>query len=82
NKNTAIVGPSGSGKSTIVGLIEGWYTLQRQHIIAKTVEKKPPAKKPQQGEENDAEPPSAAGTGPSIEMDDVSPPVELSGSIT
>ncbi|KAK3312060.1 P-loop containing nucleoside triphosphate hydrolase protein [Apodospora peruviana] len=83
NKNTAIVGPSGSGKSTIVGLIEGWYTLQRQHIIAKTVQKKPPVKKAQDGEENTAEPPSAAaGTEPSVEMDDLGPPVELSGSIT
>jgi len=39
NKNTAIVGPSGSGKSTIVGLIEGWYTLHDQYIIAKATEK-------------------------------------------
>ncbi|GJC92408.1 ABC transporter transmembrane region [Colletotrichum higginsianum] len=38
-KVTAIVGPSGSGKSTIVGLIERWYTLQDQHVIAKTIEK-------------------------------------------
>jgi ABC-type multidrug transport system fused ATPase/permease subunit len=38
-KVTAIVGPSGSGKSTIVGLIERWYTLHDQHIIAKAVEK-------------------------------------------
>lgn len=32
---TAIVGPSGSGKSTIVGLIQGWYTLTEQQVIAK-----------------------------------------------
>ncbi|KAK2030678.1 P-loop containing nucleoside triphosphate hydrolase protein [Colletotrichum zoysiae] len=38
-KVTAIVGPSGSGKSTIVGLIERWYTLQNQYVIAKTIEK-------------------------------------------
>ncbi|ROT37455.1 multidrug resistance protein [Sodiomyces alkalinus F11] len=38
-KNTAIVGPSGSGKSTIVGLIQRWYNLQEQHVIAKAVEK-------------------------------------------
>jgi ABC-type multidrug transport system fused ATPase/permease subunit len=38
-KVTAIVGPSGSGKSTIVGLIERWYTLRDQHIIAQAVEK-------------------------------------------
>ncbi|KAK0734121.1 P-loop containing nucleoside triphosphate hydrolase protein [Lasiosphaeria miniovina] len=39
NQNTAIVGPSGSGKSTIVGLIEGWYTLHDQYVIAKAIEK-------------------------------------------
>ncbi|KAK8088345.1 ABC transporter [Apiospora hydei] len=45
-KLTAIVGPSGSGKSTVVGLVEKWYTLRDQHIIAKAVEpKKEDAKK-------------------------------------
>ncbi|KAK7756795.1 hypothetical protein SLS62_001238 [Diatrype stigma] len=39
NKITAIVGPSGSGKSTIVGLIERWYTLHDQYVIAKAIEK-------------------------------------------
>ncbi|KAI1498378.1 P-loop containing nucleoside triphosphate hydrolase protein [Biscogniauxia marginata] len=38
-KLTAIVGPSGSGKSTIVGLIERWYTLHDQHVIAKAIDK-------------------------------------------
>lgn len=75
NKNTAIVGPSGSGKSTIVGLIEGWYTLHNQHIIAKTVEKA--AKKPQPEEQNGSEP----ATGP-IELEDLGPWVELQGSIS
>lgn len=37
-KLTAIVGPSGSGKSTIVGLIERWYTLSDQLILAKAVD--------------------------------------------
>lgn len=44
-KVTAIVGPSGSGKSTIVGLVERWYTLHDQHIIAKAIEKDPKKKK-------------------------------------
>ncbi len=39
------VRPSGSGKSTIVGLIEGWYTLHDQYIIAKTIEKDKKKKK-------------------------------------
>ncbi|CAJ2500962.1 Uu.00g038150.m01.CDS01 [Anthostomella pinea] len=38
-KLTAIVGPSGSGKSTIVGLVERWYTLHDQPIIAKAIDK-------------------------------------------
>ena len=44
-KVTAIVGPSGSGKSTIVGLVERWYTLHDQYIIAKAIEKDPKKKK-------------------------------------
>lgn len=38
-KVTAIVGPSGSGKSTIVGLIERWYSLKKEHVLAKMVDK-------------------------------------------
>jgi ABC-type multidrug transport system fused ATPase/permease subunit len=51
NLNTAIVGPSGSGKSTIVGLIEGWYTLHDQYVIAKAVEKDKKKKKKDEKEE-------------------------------
>lgn len=90
NMNTAIVGPSGSGKSTIVGLIEGWYTLQDQYVIAKAIakdkekekKKKEKAKnakknkdKPQDEDEDD----DAIAT---AEPEDVGPPVELKGSIS
>jgi len=40
-KVTAIVGPSGSGKSTIVGLVERWYTLHDQYVIARAVAQDP-----------------------------------------
>lgn len=39
-KVTAIVGPSGSGKSTIVGLIQRWYSLKQQEVIAKATQRK------------------------------------------
>lgn len=38
-KITAIVGPSGSGKSTIVGLIQRWYSLTQQQVIAKATQR-------------------------------------------
>ncbi|KAJ9157754.1 ABC transporter transmembrane region [Pleurostoma richardsiae] len=44
-KVTAIVGPSGSGKSTIVGLVERWYTLHDQYVIARAVAQDPTKKK-------------------------------------
>ncbi|KAI2615648.1 P-loop containing nucleoside triphosphate hydrolase protein [Hypoxylon sp. NC1633] len=80
-KITAIVGPSGSGKSTIVGLIERWYTLHDQHIIAKAIEKdKQKEKKKKKGKkknESDSDD-EAPVTGP----EETGPPVELKGSIS
>ncbi|KAJ2997695.1 hypothetical protein NUW58_g580 [Xylaria curta] len=77
-KLTAIVGPSGSGKSTIVGLVERWYTLHDQHIIAKAIdkekkkkeEKKKNKKKKSNSDESDDEEPSTEpeATGPIIEL--------------
>ncbi|RYP45320.1 hypothetical protein DL768_008304 [Monosporascus sp. mg162] len=79
NKNTAIVGPSGSGKSTIVGLIEGWYTLHGQNLIAKTIEKdKNKAKrKDDKNGSNDEEETTSQST-----PEDLGPRVELKGSIS
>ncbi|KAB5580148.1 P-loop containing nucleoside triphosphate hydrolase protein [Coniochaeta sp. 2T2.1] len=76
NKNTAIVGPSGSGKSTIVGLIEGWYTLHDQFVIAKAKEKKKDKKKKkkEKDEETDEEdeeevlPDSIEEAGPAVKL--------------
>ncbi|RYP82146.1 hypothetical protein DL769_001751 [Monosporascus sp. CRB-8-3] len=80
NKNTAIVGPSGSGKSTIVGLIEGWYTLHDQYLIAKTVEKdKNKAKKDNKNGSDDGE--EGEATSQST-PEDLGPRVELKGSIS
>ncbi len=85
NLNTAIVGPSGSGKSTIVGLIEGWYTLHDQYVIAKAIakdqtknKKKKDGKKGKKEEEDEEEDDAAAP----LEPEDVGPPVELKGSIS
>ncbi|KAI1376245.1 P-loop containing nucleoside triphosphate hydrolase protein [Hypoxylon crocopeplum] len=85
-KLTAIVGPSGSGKSTIVGLIERWYTLHDQYIIAKAIEKdkkkeqeakakKAKGKKKSKDDDSDDETPV-------VETEDAGPPVELKGSIS
>ncbi|CRJ85747.1 hypothetical protein BN1708_009173 [Verticillium longisporum] len=79
--NTAIVGPSGSGKSTIVGLIQRWYSLNHQYVIAKTVEKD--KKKEAQKKKK-----LKKGITDSDEEEPVSPPeetgpaIELSGSVT
>ncbi|AEO70297.1 uncharacterized protein THITE_2121528 [Thermothielavioides terrestris NRRL 8126] len=91
NLNTAIVGPSGSGKSTIVGLIEGWYTLHDQYLIAKAVEKdkkkdkggkgkEKKKKKKNAGAETDDEEDEEA-TVP-LDAEETGPPVELKGSIS
>lgn len=75
-KVTAIVGPSGSGKSTIVGLIERWYTLQEQFVIAKAVEKdkkkdaqkKKNKKKGKEDSDDEDNKPEPEQTGPAIEL--------------
>jgi ATP-binding cassette subfamily B (MDR/TAP) protein 1 len=82
NKNTAIVGPSGSGKSTIVGLIEGWYTLRDQHVIAKAIEKdqKQGKKKKKLFSSEDSDEEEGEALPHSIE--ETGAPVELKGSIS
>lgn len=85
-KVTALVGPSGCGKSTIVGLIERWYNLKSQHIMAKTVEK--PAekggkkdKKSKNGEESEATDENKAKDAQPAE-EDTGPRIELQGSVS
>ncbi|KAG8417135.1 ABC transporter bea3, variant 2 [Metarhizium acridum] len=73
-KITAIVGPSGSGKSTIVGLIERWYSLKDQHVVAKAVEKK----KEKKGSESEDDEPEEGQSEP----EDTGPPIKLSGTIS
>ncbi|KAL2180292.1 P-loop containing nucleoside triphosphate hydrolase protein [Thermothelomyces heterothallicus CBS 202.75] len=94
--NTAIVGPSGSGKSTIVGLIEGWYTLHDQYVIAKAVEKdkakkeKEKAKKKEEkkkrrrsrGKEDDEDDEEDAAADAPLDVEETGAPVELRGSIS
>ncbi|KAI8635390.1 P-loop containing nucleoside triphosphate hydrolase protein [Xylariaceae sp. FL1651] len=86
-KLTAIVGPSGSGKSTIVGLVERWYSLHDQHIIAKAIDKeqkkkqekkkknKAKKKKTEDADDSDSEEPTS-------ESEISGPLVELKGSIS
>ena len=71
-KVTAIVGPSGSGKSTIVGLLERWYSLRDQVVIAKVKE---PEKKGKKKEEAEDEPLA-------LDAEDVGPPIQLTGTIS
>ncbi|KAK7951026.1 ABC transporter BEA3 [Apiospora aurea] len=95
-KLTAIVGPSGSGKSTVVGLVEKWYSLRDQHIIARAVEpKKEDAEKKKKEdaekknkEEKEKKNGEKDGEGASLpsslaeNAEDAGPPVELKGSIS
>lgn len=79
-KITAIVGPSGSGKSTIVGLIERWYSLRDEHVIAKTIDpekRKKIEKKKKAGEELDPDEEEELR-----QPEDSGPPVKLGGSVT
>ncbi|KAI1176837.1 P-loop containing nucleoside triphosphate hydrolase protein [Nemania sp. FL0916] len=84
-KITAIVGPSGSGKSTIVGLIERWYTLHDQHIMAKAIDKEKKKKEEKQkkkkesgnsADDSEDEEPAV------IEPEASGPTIELKGSIS
>ncbi|EGX93735.1 ABC multidrug transporter, putative [Cordyceps militaris CM01] len=78
-KTTAIVGPSGSGKSTIVGLIERWYSLKEQYVVAKAIEKK----KKKKNDSDDEEPTEEEAAAAQAELDAQSgPPVALSGRVT
>ena len=79
-KITAIVGPSGSGKSTIVGLIEQWYTLKDQHVLAKAIENK--KKKKKKDGEDDSEEENNSGNPALKETDEGGPPILLSGKIS
>lgn len=89
-KLTAIVGPSGSGKSTIVGLIERWYTLRDQHVIAKTTEpskdkakdKAKDKKDKKKGTEADKTDGEAVSEAAEAKPGDTGPAVELKGSIS
>lgn len=73
-KITAIVGPSGSGKSTSISLIEGWYTLKKQHVITEAVEQEKKKKK----NDNDAEEDESRG----LELEEIGDPVELEGTVS
>ncbi|KAI1431016.1 P-loop containing nucleoside triphosphate hydrolase protein [Xylaria sp. CBS 124048] len=87
-KLTAIVGPSGSGKSTIVGLVERWYTLHDQHIMAKAInkEQKKKEEKKKKKKNNNKKSTNSDGTDdeePSSTPEESSgPAVELKGSIS
>ncbi|KAM5363133.1 hypothetical protein ACJZ2D_012183 [Fusarium nematophilum] len=78
-KINAVVGPSGSGKSTIVGLIQRWYSLQDQHVLAKAIEKeKEKGKKGKKKEEDDDDATNAAEPEP----EETGPAVKLTGRIS
>ncbi|PTB81606.1 P-loop containing nucleoside triphosphate hydrolase protein [Trichoderma longibrachiatum ATCC 18648] len=73
-KINAIVGPSGSGKSTVVGLIERWYTLKEQYVIAEAVEQQKDKKKKKASDEEEEI--------RTQDPEDTGPPVKLSGTLT
>ncbi|KAK5663365.1 hypothetical protein OQA88_3793 [Cercophora sp. LCS_1] len=83
NMNTAIVGPSGSGKSTIVGLVEGWYSLHEQYVIAKAIAKdrNKKKKKGKKDGEADSDGEDEATAPATLSAEDLGPPVELRGTI-
>lgn len=84
-KLTAIVGPSGSGKSTIVGLIERWYTLRDQHIIANATEpSKDKAKDKKRKKATDTDKTDGEGESEAAEAkpEETGPAIELKGSIS
>ncbi|KAJ4236078.1 hypothetical protein NW759_001157 [Fusarium solani] len=77
-KINAVVGPSGSGKSTIVGLIQRWYSLQEQHVLAKAIEKeKENGKKKKKDDDDD----DVDGT-PEPELEETGPAIELRGRVS
>ncbi|ORY66201.1 P-loop containing nucleoside triphosphate hydrolase protein [Pseudomassariella vexata] len=84
-KLTAIVGPSGSGKSTIVGLIERWYTLHNQIVIAKAVD--PEQEKKKKLEQKMMEKAKGKASDeeemvPVMNSEEIGPPVALKGSVS
>ncbi|KAK9425140.1 putative Leptomycin B resistance protein pmd1 [Seiridium unicorne] len=84
-KLTAIVGPSGSGKSTIVGLIERWYTLGDQYVIAKAIDaskEKAKQKKKKQKAKGQSVEDESEGEELAASDEESGPLVELKGSIS
>lgn len=76
-KVTAIVGPSGSGKSTIVGLIQRWYSLKQQEIIAKATQRN---KSQEARKEQDVGGDDLGLDG--LELQEAGAPVVLEGAVT
>ena len=82
-KITAIVGPSGSGKSTIVGLIQRWYKLEQQLLIAKTTEKTKKKKKKKKHNTKDGSSESdEEATSNTTDEGATGPAVDLRGSVS
>ncbi|KAH7188883.1 P-loop containing nucleoside triphosphate hydrolase protein [Fusarium flagelliforme] len=79
-KINAVVGPSGSGKSTIVGLIQRWYTLQDQHVLAKVIEKEKTGGKKNKKAESEEDDDLANPT--ETESEERGPPIEIRGRVT